>query len=106
MLCDSGIAICCVSQALKPWSVKAFKVDGLAPHAACPKKREACSGVRPAGVGSGGSAVLPLPLPLPLPTALSLPPAPQAASNAEGAAAKSAKFEEPSVGASADCVLG
>jgi len=76
----------------------------LAPHAACPKKREACSGVRPAGVGSGGSAVLPLPLPLP--PALSLPPAPQAASNAEGAAAKSAKFEEPSVGASADCVLG
>jgi hypothetical protein len=47
-----------------------------------------------------------LPLPLPLPTALSLPPAPQAASNAEGAAAKSAKFEEPSVGASSDCVLG
>jgi hypothetical protein len=99
MLCDSGMAICCVSQVLMPWSVKAFKVDGLAPHAACPKKREACSGVRTAGVGSGGSAVLPLPLPL------SLPPAPQAASNAEGAAAKSATFGAPSVGASAHCVV-
>jgi hypothetical protein len=88
------MAICCVSQVFMPWSVKAFKVVGFAPQAAWPKKREACSGVRPTGVGVGVG--------LGAGDGLELPPPPQAASKADGAAAMNAKFDELGLGVSAD----